>query len=616
MKFVQKFSSIKARLAGAGVGIVVVSLMAVAAANFMTIRVNTMEAISSRLSQILDGQSRMIAEWAKVQRAVVSSMAMNAGASDMLPFLRAAKVAGASESNYIGYADKRYLFDKVEPGLPKDYDPTARPWYQQAMQAKGPILTAPYVSATNGRLVVTFAEPAKDGSAVAAIDVMLDAVVRTVASIKPTPSSYGILTDGAGMIIAHPDSKLALKPLGDQAAELSGKALQELVSSKVEREVTLNGRTALLRASHVEGTDWVLIVALDKEEATAALSGILKSSVVTAIAAAAAAALILGFIISRILRRMDEVRDALDDIASGDRDLTRRLDASGGDELSQIARAFNNFADQIATVLVEIRQSSDSVKVAAKEIAAGNLDLSTRTEHQAGSLQETASAMEELTSTVKANAENARQANKLAESASAVAVQGGSVVSNVISTMNDISESSRKINDIIGVIDGIAFQTNILALNAAVEAARAGEQGRGFAVVASEVRNLAQRSAAAAKEIKELIGNSVGRVEAGSQLVNQAGQTMGEVLASVQRVTGIMREILGATEEQSAGIEQVNLSIGEMDSVTQQNAALVEEAAAAAGSLQQQATVLADVVGVFKLDHGAATARPGVPLLR
>ncbi|WP_338765027.1 methyl-accepting chemotaxis protein [Massilia sp. METH4] len=615
MKFAYKFSSIKARLTGAGVGIVVVALMAVAAANFMTIRVNTMEAINSQLSQILDSQSRMIAEWAKVQRAVVSSVALNAGASDILPFLRAAKVAGASESNYIGYADKRYLFEPVEPGLPKDYDPTARPWYQEAMRTKGPILTAPYVSASNGRVVVTFAEPAKDGSAVAAIDVMLDAVVRTVASIKPTPHSYGILTDGSGMIIAHPDSKLALKPLSDNAAELSGKALQELVSSQQVREVTLHGRAALLRASRVEGTEWILIVALDKEEATAALSGILTSSLVTAIGAAGAAALVLGLIISRILRRMDEVRDALEDIASGDRDLTRRLDAGGSDELSQIARAFNNFADQIASVLVEIRQSSDSVKVAAKEIAAGNLDLSTRTEHQAGSLQETASAMEELTSTVKANAENARQANKLAESASAVAVQGGSVVSNVISTMNDISAASQKISDIIGVIDGIAFQTNILALNAAVEAARAGEQGRGFAVVASEVRNLAQRSAGAAKEIKELIGNSVGRVEAGSLLVNQAGQTMDEVLASVQRVTGIMREILGATEEQSAGIEQVNLSIGEMDSVTQQNAALVEEAAAAAGSLQQQATVLADVVGAFKLDHAASTTRTGVALL-
>ena len=354
-----------------------------------------------------------------------------------------------------------------------------------------------------------------------------------------------------------------------------------------------------------------LVAIASRDEARAALGDMLNSSLITAVAAAGLAALILGLIINRILRRMTDVRDALEDIASGDRDLTRRLDTQGQDELAQIARAFNNFAGQIASVLVEIRQSSDSVKVAAKEIAVGNLDLSSRTEHQAGSLQETASAMEELTSTVKANADSAREANRLSESASAVAAQGGAVVSNVISTMNEISAASRQISDIIGVIDGIAFQTNILALNAAVEAARAGEQGRGFAVVASEVRNLAQRSAAAAREIKALIGNSVGKVEAGSQLVNEAGTTMDEVLSSVRSMTAIMREILNATQEQATGIEQVNLSINEMDGVTQQNAALVEEAAAAAGSLQEQATVLADVVGVFKLGHAPAAAPKG-----
>jgi methyl-accepting chemotaxis protein len=234
------------------------------------------------------------------------------------------------------------------------------------------------------------------------------------------------------------------------------------------------------------------------------------------------------------------------------------------------------------------------------------MDLSQRTEEQASSLEETASSMEELTSTVRQNADNARQANQLAKTASEVAEQGGAIVSQVVDTMGTINDSSRKIYDIISVIDGIAFQTNILALNAAVEAARAGEQGRGFAVVASEVRNLAQRSAAAAKEIKELIGNSVDQVDIGSKLVQQAGSTMDDVVASVRRVTDIMGEITSASAEQSVGIDQVNTAITQMDQVTQQNAALVEEAAAAAASMQDQAERLAEVASSFRLEDGYA----------
>ena len=292
-------------------------------------------------------------------------------------------------------------------------------------------------------------------------------------------------------------------------------------------------------------------------------------------------------------------------IAAGD--LESQIDISNGDNTSMLY-AMKLMRDNLADIVQQVRNGTDTIATASSQIAAGNLDLSSRTEQQASSLEETASSMEELTSTVRQNAENAGQANQLAVSASEVAQRGGDVVSEVVDTMAQINASARKIVEIIGVIDGIAFQTNILALNAAVEAARAGEQGRGFAVVATEVRSLAQRSAAAAKEIKSLIGDSVDKVESGSKLVGQAGVTMDEVVASVRRVTDIMGEITAASQEQSAGIEQVNQAITQMDQVTQQNAALVEEAAAAADSLQEQAASLSEIVSVFRVNGSSASS--------
>jgi methyl-accepting chemotaxis protein len=288
-------------------------------------------------------------------------------------------------------------------------------------------------------------------------------------------------------------------------------------------------------------------------------------------------------------------------VASGD--LTSSIEVVSQDETGRLLLALKNMNDSLGRVVGQVRAGTGTIAAASQQIAAGNQDLSSRTELQASSLEETASSMEQLTSTVKQNSDNARQANQLAVSASNVADKGGRVVAQVVDTMASINESSKKVVDIIGVIDGIAFQTNILALNAAVEAARAGEQGRGFAVVASEVRNLAQRSAAAAKEIKALIGHSVEQVGLGTGLVDEAGTTMREIVASIKRVSDIVGEISAASEEQTAGIEQINQAISEMDQVTQQNAALVEEAAAAAESLQHQARQLAQTVSVFKLSE-------------
>ncbi|WP_144424039.1 methyl-accepting chemotaxis protein [Herbaspirillum hiltneri] len=329
-------------------------------------------------------------------------------------------------------------------------------------------------------------------------------------------------------------------------------------------------------------------------------TGLLVMSSLAVIALAVGA--LLSVLLSRsIVRPLKHAVDIAKTVASGD--LGARITVLAKDETGQLLQALKEMNGNLLNTVTEVRDGAISIAGASGQIATGNLDLSARTEQQAGALQQTASAMEELTSTVKQNADNARQANQLARSASAVAVDGGAVVSQVVATMGSINESSKKIVDIISVIDGIAFQTNILALNAAVEAARAGEQGRGFAVVASEVRSLAQRSAAAAKEIKQLIDDSVDKVGQGSRLVNQAGATMTEIVASVKRVTDIVGEISVASQEQSEGIGQVNLAITQMDEGTQQNAALVEEAAAAAQSLQDQAARLERVVGFFKLGN-------------
>jgi methyl-accepting chemotaxis protein-1 (serine sensor receptor) len=315
------------------------------------------------------------------------------------------------------------------------------------------------------------------------------------------------------------------------------------------------------------------------------------------------AAVVGTMLIRGIVRPLEEAVRVANAVANGD--LTQDIEVRSNDETGRLMKALKEMNAGLVRIVGQVRGGTDTIATASGQIAAGNLDLSSRTEQQAGSLEETASSMEELTSTVKQNAENARQANTLAVSASAVASKGGAVVSEVVTTMGAINESAKKIVDIIAVIDGIAFQTNILALNAAVEAARAGEQGRGFAVVAGEVRNLAQRSAAAAKEIKTLIDDSVEKVQVGSQLVDQAGTTMAEIVNSVSRVTDIMGEITAASQEQTSGIEQVNQAITQMDQATQQNAALVEEASAAAQALQEEADRLAQAVGTFRINGGA-----------
>ncbi|SEL06168.1 methyl-accepting chemotaxis protein [Variovorax sp. YR750] len=390
---------------------------------------------------------------------------------------------------------------------------------------------------------------------------------------------------------------------------------QPLDSSQFDNQVTEDS-ARLLKESR--GLEEVLqrMVAYSKDlarERAAQADGTYKTSRLTMLGLALAGIVVsvgLGVLVARLMGRQlggepQYAADVVGRIAGGDLSLAVEADAAHDGSL---LRSIQKMQSQLTSIVVEIKDSSETIATASSQIASGNQDLSSRTEEQASSLEQTAASMEELTSTVKQNADNARQANQLAVSASEVAVKGGNVVSQVVDTMGSINASSKKIVDIIGVIDGIAFQTNILALNAAVEAARAGEQGRGFAVVASEVRSLAQRSAAAAKEIKTLIGDSVEKVEEGSKQVEEAGRTMEEIVGSVKRVTDIMGEITAASQEQTSGIEQINQAITQMDQVTQQNAALVEEASAAAQSLQEQAGILVRAVSIFRLSEDQQAA--------
>ncbi|CCH08222.1 methyl-accepting chemotaxis protein [Achromobacter xylosoxidans] len=387
--------------------------------------------------------------------------------------------------------------------------------------------------------------------------------------------------------------------LKGQAAALSNMAIQDYLN--------LNDSASNVNTKFREAVDNYLSFIdkrTDEFAAQAAVDhGVSRSVTIALLVIALVLAVGCWIFINRtVLKPLHEAGDHFEKISGGD--FTGRIEVRSTNEIGQLFAAIKRMQESLTRTVATVRRGVDEINVGSREISAGNTDLSSRTEQQAASLEETAASMEELASTVKQNADNARQANQLAASASDVAERGGSAVAEVVNTMQGISASSRKISEIVSVIDGIAFQTNILALNAAVEAARAGEQGKGFAVVAGEVRSLAQRSAQAAKEIKGLIEDSVSKVGAGSQQVERAGATMQEIVASVKRVTDIMGEISAASEEQSSGIDQVNRAVSQMDEVTQQNAALVEEAAAAAGSLQEQAQRLAEAVAVFKINAG------------
>ena len=414
---------------------------------------------------------------------------------------------------------------------------------------------------------------------------------ETLAALVSDPEEKRIYAAFQQDLDAYMAESAKLTALSHAGSKDEARALFKGASNKIYRKI--NEEFEALSKHNDEGSD-------ASEQAAEQVFNMSRKLIVGALMLSVGVGLVLAMWVARIVARpLNEAIGVAQRVASGD--LTAEIEVASRDETGMVMRSLRDMNESLAQVVGQVRGSTDAIATASAQIASGNMDLSARTEGQASSLEETASAMEALTTTVRQNADNARLADQLAQSASSVAADGGKVVGDVITTMDAISAASRKIVDIIGVIDGIAFQTNILALNAAVEAARAGEQGRGFAVVASEVRNLAQRSAVAAKEIKQLIEDSVQQMDTGTVLVQQAGNTMDQIMASVQRVSGVVGEISASSVEQRSGIEEINKAIVQIDETTQRNAALVEEAAAAAAALQDQAAQLAAVVSRFHL---------------
>ena len=450
--------------------------------------------------------------------------------------------------------------------------------------------------------------------AIAGLGLSADALANSIRNYRLGKSGYVYLVNQAGVLMIHRDRSLLD---GHHTLDKQPGFSPELVRSLLGKQPFASAHydapsgRQFVASSYVPELDLYVVAEVPEAEV---LGNIGRTAAVSAIIAALAGGAVglaaIWFVAGAISAPVMGAAGMLGEIADGDGDLSRRLEADGEDEVGKLAQAFNRFVGSLSGTIGKVRDSSHVIAGATEEIARGNLDLSARTEAQASSIEETAAAMEELTTTVRNNAEHAIEANRLVSETAQSAEKGGAVVAEVVRTMGAITESSRKISEIIGVIDGIAFQTNILALNAAVEAARAGEQGRGFAVVAGEVRTLAQRSAAASKEIRQLILDSVAKVDAGSALADGAGHAMEAIVASVRRAEVLMRDIAASSQEQSTGIAQVNQAIAQMDDATQQNAALVEEAAAAAAALQEQARELDAVVRTFKLAANTALPAP------
>ena len=600
-------TSLRARILLAALVAITLALVINGITSYTTVKHHNSQQVTRNLSAVVNGNTQALNEWFNARYTMLSSMDDAVNSDDPLAALRQLADSGSFMTAYMAYPSTPNAVFSDEWQPPSDYDPRQRPWYQGATEAQDTIITAPYTDAQTGGLIVTFARPFYRNGQLAAVigaDITIEDVIDIVTDISPTPSSFGFLTTEDGTLIAHPDAAMTLEPSTRLSDTLTHTRLSQIAQASEPQALTLQGSDKLLMGSDVGGSSgWQLIVALDEHEATAGLRAIATTSIVTLLIVAAITAVVFGLLLSLLLRRLLGVRNAMDNIASGDGDLTQRLPEEGNDEVTQIASAFNRFVGKMEAVLIDVRTSSESVHHAANEIAMGGQDLSRRTDNAAASLQQTSASIEEITSTVQHTAASAQEANKLSQTASEVANEGGQVVANVVTTMEDITQASDKIGEIVTLMNSISFQTNLLALNASVEAARAGEHGRGFAVVADEVRKLAGRSSDAANDIQKLIEDSQTKVNNGTTLVRNAGATMQDIVAHITRVTDVLEEINAATSEQSDGINQVNIAVAELDRMTQENAAMVEESTTAAEQLKEQADHLTGTISSFKLSQ-------------
>lgn len=569
-------------------------VLAITLTNYFTARERAYQGLAEQNLALAKSHAKGLSEWVQSKLSLVQAATQDPEPSKSLLMLRDAGQFVGTYFDYVTAASS----SSAQPG-----SASAKPGYEQALQMGQPVVTLPYrAGGTSGPLVITFAAPVGSKSAVTSVgtaDASMDAVMANVASIRPTPDSEAFLINADGVIIAASEGRMVLAPSTEVSTALTPHALRTAAAGGTLVPVQLDGRNFLLMAVPVEGTEWLLVLLLHEAQALAPITAMLTASAAVSALVLLATAVLLGYFISHRLARLGQLRDAMREVTSGEGDPNRphHMDARGADELAEIAASFNAFADQQAVVLSRIRDTSASVRVAADEIALGNQDLSHRTVLTVSGLEGISASMEQLTGAVRANSDATHKAKLLVTQASDIADHGVAVVGQAVQTMDEISAASKRIADIIGVIDGIAFQTNILALNAAVEAARAGEQGRGFAVVAAEVRQLAQRSAQAAREIRGLISSSVNLVSDGAHLVHSAGATIHEMVSAVRQVVGVIGEIHASTTDQGASITEMGQAVLHLEGLAQRNAELVEYSGAAAASLQDQSAALSRVMG-------------------
>lgn len=599
-------TSLKTKILVVSTAILMSSVVLTSAINYLVVQSSNEESIVSRTDSDLKLYGGSIETWMKTNFTLVeaASTQLKSDSPNLSSILAQTAQSGAFLTSYFGSSSGKM---NSSSGWTPDssYDPRARPWYKTAVSKGGTVITEPYVDAETGKLVVTIATPViKDNQLIGVVgsDVTIESIVATVKSIKTTPDSYALLSVD-GKIIAHPDSKKALRPTTELHSKLSSTYLSSNESGSQWLKEDINGQEVRVKSKALAGSDWKLSIVLDESQLTESLKLIVMYSVGVIVVISALAAIFLMNWLNTSFAGLLRIRDAMEDISTGSGDLTKRLAHTGNDEVAAIARAFNKFIDTIEDVLILIKETSQSVGADAVDISSRSQELSGRTESTAASLQQASASLEELTSTVTHTAESSREANKLSVESARMATQGGVVVDKLVNIMDDIATSSLQINEIISLTSAIAFQTNILALNASVEAARAGESGRGFAVVAEEVRNLAERSADAAKQIKTLVDTSTVKTQSGSAMAKTAGTSIREIVDSVERVVEVLAEINAATNEQSQGISQINIAVAELDHMTQKNASESNENRDIAHNMNHQVNALNEAVSQFTLSE-------------